>query len=121
MPFFDTPPTSLRRTVDRWAPGIWPAFFGAAHAALRSDPGARVTSWYRDPGHNRSTPGASPDSQHLVATAFDVVPQAGSWSRLTVALQSQGFRVVPASTHLHVQVWPAGLARSSGLLAAVGA
>ena len=121
MPFLDTPTLSILRTVDRWAPGIWPAFVGAANRALSFDRGARVSSWYRDPAHNRATPGASADSQHLIATAFDVVPTDRGRPALIDALRRAGFVVVPTSTHIHVQTWPAGVARRSGLLAAVGA
>jgi hypothetical protein len=42
-------------------------------------------------------------------------------ARLHGNLAVRGFRVIPYGTHLHVQSWPAGAARSSGLLAAVGA
>ena len=106
------PPYSIVWTVDRWAPGIWDAFFEAVWWAYRRDP-FTVTSWWRSPTMNAEA-GGHPDSQHLIGTALDATREAGP------ALREAGFVVLDYPTHVHAQVWPAGLARRAGLLDAVG-
>lgn len=101
------PPMTVIRAVERFAPGFWGQWSGAVAAAWRSAPGMRVTSWWRDPRHNREV-GGSDSSQHLLGVAFDVVPvTSGNY----YALQRAGFRVVNEGDHLHAQPWPPGSAR----------
>lgn len=118
------PPTNLVQFWERILPGFWDIWLRAADLALGEiDAGAGgdtvITSWWRSPLENRRV-GGSPDSQHLVGLAFDVVPGKGSF-QLAVNEASQrftesGFVTVPESTHLHVQTFPAGLLRQAGVL-----
>jgi len=59
-----------------------------------------------------------PDSQHLVGTAVDICTRdtAGLASRLA----QRGLRAVNEGSHVHVQVFPAGALRQSGVLARLG-
>lgn len=111
----DAPPPSVVYEVDRWIPGIWPAFFGAAHQAWGQAP-FTVTSWYRGSDRNQLVGGNS-DSQHLAGLAIDVAPGTPA---VEAALRGVGFRTVRYATHIHAQVLEAGVARRSGLLDAVG-
>jgi len=111
----DMPPQSIMWEVDRWIPGIWPAFYNAVGAAYRRAPFS-VTSWWRAADANRRV-GGHADSQHLAALALDVVPGSAD---VESALRAVGFRTVRYSTHIHAQVLPAGVARRAGLLNAVG-
>jgi len=121
------PPENTIKFFDRLLPGIWPTWANAAQAALieidqgGSEP-TTLTSWYRTPSQNRRV-GGSPDSQHLVGLAFDVVPGKGT-SRLAIneaaqAFARAGFTVVPADRHVHVQTFPAGVLRQVGILDAL--
>jgi hypothetical protein len=102
--------------VERFAPGFWRAWGEMVRRAwAASDGGIQVTSWWRSPSHNREV-GGSDDSQHLVGVAFDVMPL----ERYRRALVGAGFRVVHEGDHLHAQPWPAGVARTSGLLRSLG-
>ena len=102
--------------VDRAFPGIWPLFMWAAERGLRQ--ATAVPSWFRTPDENARV-GGHPDSQHLVALAFDAV--GPDLSQLAADLSRAGFRVVRYSDHIHAQVLAAGQARATGLLDAVGA
>jgi hypothetical protein len=108
----DAPPHSIIWTVDRWAPGIWDAFFQAIWWAYRRDP-FTVTSWWRSVASNNLA-GGHPDSQHLCGTAIDATEGAGP------ALRAAGFIVLEYPHHVHAQAWPAGTARRAGLLDAIG-
>ena len=108
----DAPPHSIVWTVDRWAPGIWPAFFNAVWWAYQQEP-FTVTSWWRSASKNREV-GGHPDSQHLVGMAIDATKGSAD------VLRRAGFTVVEYRNHVHAQVWPSGLARRAGLLDAVG-
>jgi len=105
------PPLSIVQGLERLSPGFWSAWSNAVGAAYRRAP-FQLTSWYRSPSYNRQVGGAD-DSQHLLGVAFDVVP--ASWA-VQSALSSSGFIVVNEGDHVHAQPWPAGTARSSGLL-----
>lgn len=112
---YDVPPNSIAWEVDRWIPGIWPAFVEAVNRAWYVSP-FTVTSWWRSPDRNLAVEG-DPDSQHLCALALDVVPGTPA---VEAALRARGFRTVRYPTHIHAQVLQAGLARRSGLLNAIG-
>ncbi len=111
------PPIHIARVVHQAAPGIWTAIVGSANAALA---GRRVSvnSWFRTVRENASLRDASPDSQHLIGTALDV----GGPDRSIVAadMQRAGWIRVAYRNHEHLQVWPAGVVRRSGLLRAAG-
>jgi len=121
------PPIDTVRFFERLIPGLWLKWITAADHALREiddDAGGDtiITSWFRSPAENRRV-GGDPDSQHLVGLALDIVPGKPS-IQLAVAEASSrfaeaGFLVVPTSTHLHVQTFPAGLLRDAGVLDAV--
>lgn len=71
--------------------------------------GARISSWWRSVAHNRSV-GGHADSQHLLGWAVDVAPVS---ARVEQAIRSRArFRwvVVRESDHVHVQIFPAGVA-----------
>lgn len=110
------PPTSIVWTVERWAPGIYQAFWSAMIGALQSMP-VGVTSYWRDPAANAAVGGLS-DSQHLIGLGIDLIP--AEMDEAARRLTSRGLIVVPYPTHLHVQAWPAGIARRAGLLDALG-
>jgi len=121
------PPQPVLRFFDQLFPGIWSRVVAAAEFGLNSidtDQGQTVlTSWHRSPLDNRRV-GGDPDSQHLVGLAFDVVPGKGT-SLLAIneaaeRFKEAGFEVAPAATHLHVQVFPAGLLRASGVFDHLG-
>lgn len=111
-----TPPYSIVWTVDRWAPGVYRDFWSALVGGLQGMPVA-VTSYWRDPATNRAVNGAR-DSQHLIGLGIDLVP--ADTGEAASALGARGLVVVPYPTHLHVQAWPAGVARRSGLLDVLG-
>jgi len=121
------PDLNTVRFFERLVPGIWNHVMGAAGAALTEiDLGhvgeTVVTSWFRSPNENRRA-GGHPDSQHLVGMAFDVVPGKGS-SALAINEAAQifagfGFVVEPESDHLHIQTFPPGILRPSGILDAL--
>ena len=114
------PPTWQARIIENAVRGpFWRAFIGAANRAiLSSDPELRVTSWHRTKAVNRAC-GGHPESQHLVGAAIDVVPSRGKWAEVETAFRAEGFVVVRESDHIHVQAWPAGTLRTSGLLGIV--
>lgn len=111
-----SPPANVVNAVERASPGFWRWWQSAIGRAYASAGSFQVTSWWRSPSYNASVGGAD-DSQHLVGVAFDVVPVT---QRVYSALVSAGFRVINERDHLHAQPWPAGTARSSGLLRYLG-
>lgn len=93
-----------REVLEQWGPAVLVVILGAVRVGqvLPFD----VTSWYRDPVHNRNVGGA-PNSQHLIAAAIDVVPRPGvAVEELANAFVSLGYTAVVEPDHLHVQVWP---------------
>ncbi len=121
------PPSNVVLFFERLLPGFWKIWIGAAESALKeidADSGGDtiLTSWFRSPAENRAV-GGDPDSQHLVGLALDVVPGKKS---LQLAINEAsgrfsefGFIPVPASTHLHIQTFPAGILRRVGVLDAL--
>jgi len=110
------PPTSIVWTVERFAPGIYRAFWTALVGGLQADR-VGVTSYWRDPAGNRAV-GGRPDSQHLLGLGIDLL--VDDVNEAASRLSARGLVAVPYRTHLHVQAWPAGLARRVGLLDALG-
>ena len=113
------PPPRIENAVELFAPGFWRAFFYHLTAAAQTA-GARgvlATSWWRDKANNERV-GGYQDSQHLLGTAVDLVGE--DLREILADLTRRGFVVVNAGDHIHVQAWPAGLARSAGLLDYVG-
>lgn len=109
------PPLGLARAVDRRAPGIYAALIDRLLVGVR--PGDYATSWWRDAATNRAV-GGHPDSQHLLGLAFDIA--SPDLNDLYRRLATTGLVAVREATHVHVQAWPAGIARSTGLLASLG-
>ena len=113
-----SPPTSIVYTVERWAPGIYREFWDAIVQGVSAP--VFITSYWRDPGTNRLV-GGHPDSQHLVGLGLDLQYADRSAALADVSrFASLGLVAVDEGTHVHIQAWPAGVARSSGLLRAVG-
>ena len=71
-------------------------------------PDAVATSWYRDPIRNAAV-GGSPRSQHLVAFAVDFAMPAGQMASFTNAANAQGMVGINEGSHVHVQMFPAGV------------
>lgn len=72
----------------------------------REDPSLWVTSWWRDPWNN-ATVGGHPESQHLYGLALDF--DSSNLCQLEENLQNTDLVVVREQTHVHVQVYPAGM------------
>lgn len=119
------PPRSIVAFFEGIMPGFWGRWLSAASWALReieADAGSGgdtiITSWFRSVGENRSV-GGNPDSQHLFGLALDIVPGKKSVqlaiNEAAGRFGEAGFVVVPTSTHLHIQTYPAGLLRSAGV------
>lgn len=96
------PPTDV---LVRWYPWIWHFAQVATFAYYRAP--FRVSSWYRDPDHNASV-GGNADSQHLIATAADLVPLSGSVEDLARELRAVGLVAVTYPSHVHAQLFRAG-------------
>jgi hypothetical protein len=108
------PPFEVVQGVELFAPGFWAAFVHHINDAAGSVTGpVTVSSWYRNPTDNERV-GGNKDSQHLLGAAVDLV--ASRPSELYQELTRRGFVVVNEGDHLHVQAWPAGVARRAGLL-----
>ena len=78
---------------------------------LAGQPPVQATSYIRTPDENRRVGGA-PDSQHLIGTALDVVGPTDLLERFAGQL---GLVVVDEGSHVHFQLFPAGVARQIGL------
>lgn len=81
---------------------------------IRVGPSIRLTSWYRDAVTNRRAGGA-PDSQHRLGLALDLVGEEFQLGQLLVDIRAVGLVGVRETSHVHVQLLPAGVARASGL------
>lgn len=84
---------------------------------IRVPRGTQVTSWYRDPYHNRQVGGAA-TSQHLLGLAIDLVVPAEGVGSIVQQARRAGLVPVVESDHVHLQARPAGT--SGALLAAIG-
>ncbi len=112
------PPFSIVNTVEAWAPGVYRAFWEILIDSVREP--VQVTSYWRDPAENRRVGGA-PDSQHQLGLGIDLVfAERAAASRALSRLVGGGLVAVDEGTHVHVQAWPAGLARDVGLMRALG-
>ncbi len=111
------PPSSIIFTVERWAPGIYNELVRRVIAAASATPfSLTLTSWWRGPSENLHA-GGSADSQHLLGLALDIAPVSGE---LLANLFSVGLIAIDERDHVHVQAWPAGVARAAGILDAIG-
>ncbi len=112
------PPPAIVWELERAVPGVYLAFWSALIRSFAGIP-VEVTSYWRGPDHNRRV-GGHPDSQHLVGLGIDVrVPLARKGEALG-RLSAQGLYASDGGSYLHVQAWPAGVARRSGLLSRIG-
>jgi hypothetical protein len=68
-------------------------------------PDLELTSWFRSPDDNLRV-GGLPTSLHLFGLAIDVT---GDWPAFRRALMRRELGTVDEQTHLHVQLWPAGV------------
>jgi hypothetical protein len=93
----------------------WPHVFVWALLEIPWPYGTRVTSYYRSAESNRRV-GGMPDSQHQLGTAVDLVAPFGEFDPFVLAqAEAVGLTLVPERSHLHVQLWRAGVARRGGL------
>ncbi len=68
--------------------------------------GGKITSGYRDPGHNAQVVGV-PNSQHMGGTARDwVAPNPQVKAQVRDWAQRQGWEVIDEGDHLHFEVPP---------------
>jgi len=88
------------------------AFVARIQWVMRRNPGARATSWWRSETKNREV-GGSPVSQHLVGLGADFVVHFGSRIQFVNDLRAAGLVPVEELNHVHVQLFPAGVASAS--------
>jgi len=114
----NSPPYRVLYGVNYYAPGFWWDFFRELDQAVRAT-GAPVmaTSWHRSRLDNERV-GGQVDSQHLIGTAVDLVTEKPT--QLANELGGLGWVAINEGDHVHAQAWPAGIARSVGLLDALG-
>ena len=86
------------------------AFLVRVNAVGAHFPDGRLTSWYRDTWTNRSVGGAS-GSQHLTATAVDVVVPRSRVAALLLLARRAGLTAIDEGDHVHLQLFPAGVRR----------
>ena len=112
-PDFRLPPQGVFRQLSDASRGrFWPAFVGAAQKALTDQ--SVVTSFWRNDFQNAQA-GGKDQSQHLIATALDVV-DPNPWM-MAERFKAAGFAFVRVGEkHLHAQALEAGVARRIGLL-----
>ena len=112
------PPFRVIQGVELFAPGFWDAFVYHINDAAAAVTGSvSASSWYRNQADNERV-GGDKDSQHLLGAAVDLV--AARPEKLASQLTARGFVVVNEGDHIHVQAWPAGIARRAGLLDYLG-
>jgi len=98
------PPASVWRRVEQAAPGVY--FHFISHLKpLQSHTGS-VTSWWRDRRTNEIH-GGEEFSQHLLGLAIDLDVQDPN--RLITDLRREGLTVIDEGSHVHVQLFPAGV------------
>lgn len=73
----------------------------------------RATSWYRDVEENRRV-GGDQESQHLLGFAIDVDGPRDVLDAFLVEARGVGLVAIDESTHVHVQLMPAGVAQQLG-------
>jgi len=111
------PPRRISEVITWVAPLFWGQFFSELTVSVT--PNTRASSWWRSPAKNIAV-GGNPDSQHLIGTAIDLVVPENEKRQVIADLTRFGWVVVDEGDHLHAQAWPAGLARSIGLLDYLG-
>ena len=115
----EAPTPAVFSVVERFIPDGTRTFVVKVVEAARQTPDPlRVTSWFRAPDRNARV-GGSPESQHLLGLGLDIVVK-GDAEEFVQTLESLGLFAVDEQNHVHVQLLPAGAARSQGLLAALG-
>lgn len=91
------------------------AFFFRLVLVLRATPGLVLTSWWRSFAANVAE-GGDEESQHLFGLAADFeVPRAAVAHVLEVA-RGVGLVAVDERTHVHVQLFPAGVLARAGVV-----
>ena len=87
-----------------WRPAVQ-MFLGRAYP-IGTDLDVGITSWQRTVSHNREVGGVA-QSQHLLATAWDVAgPDQNTYASRAAAV---GLVVIDEGDHVHVQLFRAGL------------
>lgn len=99
------PPASIWQRVEQISPGHYLHFISHLNSALRNHRGT-VTSWWRDRGTNEIH-GGEEFSQHLIGLALDLDVQDPN--RLIADLRREGLVVIDEGSHVHVQLFPAGV------------
>lgn len=101
MPNLAAPPASVIADVHRMCPECWPYFLATLRAVRAAQP-IELTSWWRSLSENQRV-GGSQLSQHLFATALDLVgPGAADVAR---QLRDLGWVWVSEGDHEHVQMF----------------
>ena len=109
------PPPFVAWQVEHAAPGGYALFLARLRRGVTGS--VTFTSWWRDPASNAAV-GGDAASQHLIGWAVDVVP-AERIDQLAASMRSAGLVAVEYSSHVHVQLLPAGLLARSGLVTAI--
>lgn len=78
----------------------------------------RATSWYRDVEENRRV-GGDQESQHLLGFALDIDGPRDVLDAFLIEVRGVGLIAIDESTHIHVQLLPAGLAKNLGFFDAL--
>lgn len=95
------------RGITIWWWNLLYDFVERVNRAWQQDPFI-VTSWWRSPQANQQAGGAQ-FSQHLVGTAVDAVPRAGTRLQLKDHFERQGLICVVYKGHVHAQLLQKGV------------
>lgn len=103
------PPRGIWQPVEALLPGVYSAFVGAVIEGASGSGAVGVSSWWRSRPENARV-GGDPNSQHLLGLAVDIV---GGSSNMVLAakLGATGLIALNEGTHVHAQLYPAGVVR----------
>jgi len=102
------PPRAIWQPVEAILPGVYSAFVGAVIEGASGSGAVGVSSWWRSRSENARV-GGDPNSQHLLGLAVDIVGTSNMV--LAAALGAKGLTALNEGTHVHAQLYPAGVVR----------